>query len=113
MTYFQSDNTLKITFKLDGSRPASDFIFKLDGKEVEVETSGGNNYIYVNNIAAPLLDVSHEFIISDTASSDEYIVHASAMSYAYSSVMNGNDARKNLGRAFYLYNRAANDYFGK
>ena len=113
MTYFQSDNTLRINFKLDGSRPASDFTFKLDGKEVDVETSGENNYIYVKNIAAPLLDKSHEFIISDNDSDNEYKVNASAMSYAYSSVLKGSDDRKNLGRAFYLYNQAANDYFGE
>ena len=111
-TYFQSDNTLRITFKLDGSRPASDFVFKLDGEEVDAEADEQDNYIYVSNIAAPLLDVPHTFSISDTASSDEYTVTASAMSYAYSSVVNGDDdVRRNLGRAFYLYNKAANAYF--
>ena len=111
MTYFQSDNTLKITFRLDGSRPASDFVFKLDGKKVDAETDRDNYYICVKNIPAPLLDKSHEFIISDATSS--YTINASAMSYANTSVENGSDARKNLGRAFYLYNQAANAYFNE
>ena len=34
-----------------------------------------------------------------------------ALSYAYTSVKNGDSARQNLGKALYLYNQAANAYF--
>jgi hypothetical protein len=39
-------------------------------------------------------------------------VTASALSYGYTSVKNGDEARRNLGKALYLYNQAADAYFG-
>ena len=41
-----------------------------------------------------------------------YTVRASVLTYARSSVMNGTEARQDLGKALYLYNQAAKAYFG-
>ena len=110
MVEFESDNTLRITFKTDGSKPLSDYTFLLDDVEATPTKSGKNAYLQVVNIAAPNLDTAHSFTVSD--GTDTYTITASALSYAYTSVKNGNAARQNLGKALYLYNQAANMRFG-
>jgi hypothetical protein len=113
MTFFESDNTLRILYSLaDGYKP-SDYTFTIDGETVTpVKRKSNDKYYYcvdVKNIAAPNLDVAHTFSITD--GTDAYTLEASAISYAYTSVKNGYDTRKNLGKAFYLYNQAANAFF--
>ena len=107
---FDTDNTLRVTFKTDGSRALGDYTFLLDGVETVPKKSGKNGYLQVKNIAATNLDTAHTFTITD--GQDTYTVTASALSYAYTSVKNGDSARQNLGKALYLYNRAADAYFG-
>ena len=110
MVAFDTDNTLRITFKTDGSKPLSDYTFLLDGTATVPKKSGKNEYLQVKNIAAPNLDTAHTFTITD--GTDTYTVTASALSYGYTSVKNGNAERQNLGKALYLYNQAADAYFG-
>ena len=71
---------------------------------------GNNGYLLVENIAAPNLDISHTFTVTDGA--DTYTVTASALSYAYTSVKSGTEARRDLGKALYLYSQAADAMFG-
>ena len=68
-----------------------------------------NAYLQLENIAAPNLDTLHTFTVTD--GTDTYTVKACALSYAYTSVKNGDSARQDLGKALYLYNQAANAYF--
>ena len=107
---FDSDNTLRITFKTDGSKPLDDYTFELDDHAVTPTGKGDSAYLQVKNIAAPNLDTGHTFTIRD--GTDTYTITASALSYAYTSVKNGSEARQNLGKALYLYNQAANAKFG-
>ena len=72
--------------------------------------SGNNGYLQVENIAAPNLDIAHTFTVTDGV--DTYTVTASALSYAYTSVKNGTEARQDLGKALYLYSQAADAMFG-
>ena len=109
MVAFDTDNTLRITFKTDGSKPLTDYSFLLDDAEKTPTKSGKNAILQVKNIAAPNLDTPHTFTVTD--GTDTYTVTASALSYAYTSVKNGSEERKNLGKALYLYNMAANDQF--
>ena len=106
---FDTDNTLRITFRTDGSRALRDYIFLLDGVESKPTKKGSSAYPQVKNIAAPSLDTPHTFTVTDGTNS--YTVTASALSYAYTSVKNGTEARQNLGKALYLYNQAANQMF--
>ena len=106
---FDTDNTLRITFKTDGSRALGSYTFLLDGRETVPKKSGKNGYLQVKNIAAPNLDTAHTFTVTD--GQDTFTVTASTLSYAYTSVMNGNETRANLGRALYLYNQAADAQF--
>ena len=88
-------------------------IFSTDTETINQETkpvkSGKSANLQVENIAAPNLDTLHTFTVTD--GTDTYTVTACALSYAYTSVKNGDSARQNLGKALYLYNQAANAYF--
>ena len=110
MVKFDTDNTLRITFRTDGSKPIDGYDFFLDGIKTTPTITGNNAYLQVRNITAPNLDTSHSFSVTDGINT--YTVTAFALSYAYTSVKNGNSARQNLGKALYLYNRAADAYFG-
>lgn len=55
------------------------------------------------------LDTPHTFTVTD--GTDTYTITASALSYAYTSVKNGDSDRQNLGKALYLYNQAADAHF--
>ena len=101
--YFEADNTLKITYSgLSGDKT---YTYTLDGDPV---TPPGS-YLYAANIAAPNLDVSHVFAISDGEKT--FSITASALTYALNSINSGDPARQNLGKALYLYNQAANAFF--
>ena len=96
MVEFDTDNTLRITFKTDGSKPLGSYTFLLDGAEKKPTKKGKTAYLQVK--------------ITD--GTNTYTVTASALSYAYTSVKSGDSNRQNLGRALYLYNQAADVHFG-
>ena len=102
--YFESDNTLRVTYS--GMAAGTTYTYTLDS--VVKKPKAG--YLQVRNIAAPNLDVPHTFTISDGTKT--FSVQASAISYALTCIRNGTEARQNLGKAFYLYNQAANAFFG-
>ena len=112
---FMEDNTLRVTFVLDGSVPKENYVFKIDGSEVEAKQVGENKYaLYVRNIAAPNLDAEHDFSIS--YGGNTYTVRASVMSYAILVMQNHQDLSSEfslicLARSIYFYNEAANVYF--
>ena len=106
---FDTDNTLRVTFKTDGSRALGGYTFLLDGTETVPRKSCKNGYLQVKNIAAPNLDTPHTFTVTDGTNTST--VTASALSYAYTSVKNGDSDRQNLGKALYLYNQAADAHF--
>ena len=111
---FGSDNSLCITYEIDYSKPFGNYTFLVDGTEKSPIDEGAPGYktvsLLVTNIAAPNLDTPHTFTITDGINT--YTVTACALSYAYTSVKNGSSARQDLGKALYLYNRAADAYFG-
>ena len=107
---FDSDNTLRITYYLNNASDIENLTFTLDGQPYTPKKLSDKAYaIDVENIAAPDLDVPHTFVVSDSVKT--YTIEASAMSYALTSIKSGNDKRANLGKAFYLYNQAANTFF--
>ena len=109
-TFFEEDHTLRISFKLAEGKTKNDYTFLIDGEDTKVYSLGDNKYaIEVNDIAAPDLADAHDFSISDGTAT--YTVKASALSYAYTSVKNGNTARKNLGVCMYDYFDKADKFF--
>ncbi len=108
--YFESDNTLRVTFKLDGSHPASYYTFKLDGKTVKAKSSSATEcYIDVKNIPGPELSKTHAVSISD--GTNTYTLTLSALSYAYIQAAKTVPELQNLGKALYLYAMATEAYF--
>ena len=99
MVEFDTDNTLRITFKTDGSKPLGSYTFLLDGAEKKPTKKGKTAYLQVKNIAAPNLNTPHTFSVTDGT-------------YSYRSVKSGDSNRQNLGSALYLYNQAADAHFG-
>lgn len=108
---FEADNSLRIYFKFDGTKSPDSYTYLVDGQPATLhERSDGARYLTVQNIAAPDLGTAHTFTISD--GTDSYTATASVLSYARTSILNGNEARQNLGKALYLYYLAAQQYFG-
>jgi hypothetical protein len=108
--YFESDNTLRVTFKLDGSHPASYYTFKLDGKTVKAKSSSATEcYVDVKNIPGPELSKAHAVSISD--GTNTYTLTLSALSYAYIQAAKTVPELQNLGKALYLYAMATEAYF--
>ena len=107
---FDSDNTLRITYYLENDADLSKLSFLLDGVEYQPKKLADGVYaVDVEKIAAPDLDVAHRFWVRDA--DKIYKIEASAMSYALTSMKSGDENRANLGKAFYLYNQAANAFF--
>ena len=107
----EADSSLRIYFKFDGTKAPESYTYTVDGNPAELsERSDGAKYLVVRNIAAKNLGDMHTFSITD--GTDTYTVTASALSYALTSVRNGNAARQNLGKALYVYYLAAKNYFG-
>ena len=72
---------------------------------------GDRYYTEVANIFADMLDEAHVFTVSDGVNT--YTITFSALSYGYRILNDGTagDDIKNLVKALYLYNQAANAYF--
>ncbi len=108
---FDSDNTLRITYYLRNASDIENLTFTLDGQPYTPKKLSDKAYaVDVKNIAAPDLDVKHTFEVTD--STKTYTITASAMSYALTSMKSGDENRANLGKAFYLYCKAAKEFLG-
>ena len=83
------------------------------GKAYTLKQSGSEWYVEIPNIAAKDLDVKHTVIV--TKDGADYRFEYSALSYANGRLYNSKAKAdiKNLCRALYLYNDAANKYFAK
>lgn len=109
----QSETVMRIYFTLDEGE-IGDYTFKLGSKKVTPVQSDGKWYVEIANISAKDLDKTYTLTVS-SAEGKIVTVKASALSYAYT-VLNGgsNEATLiELVKGLYLYNQAANAYFGK
>ncbi len=103
----ETETTLCLYFRADD---ISKYSFTLDGAAVSAEqTKEGFYCIKVADIAAKDLDTLHKLVINSSCT-----ITFDAFSYAYSVVNAGqNEAVCNAVRALYMYNEAANKYFGE
>ena len=107
----ESDNTLRIYFSLKNV-DAESFAFKIDGKGAALKQRSDGMYFLAMDagvLSNRLQDV-HSYSVSDGANT--YTVTASVLTFARSYVVNGNEKESNLGKALYLYNKAAVEAFG-
>ena len=106
-----ADNTVRQYFYLESGTDLSTLTFTVDGKTVTPLKRGDRYYTEVANIFADMLDEAHVFTVSDGVNT--YTITFSALSYGYRILNDGTagDDIKNLVKALYLYNQAANAYF--
>ena len=102
-----SETTLRLFF--NGNITAA-----YQGKSLEVKYRGGLYYVDIVNIAAKYLDDDVTVTINDGTDNAE--ISFSPMSYCQlveqDTTGSFSTEMKNLARALYLYNQAADDYFG-
>ena len=113
----ESDNTFRLYYNFSDGEP-SGLTFKIDGNDARIiRRSDGRYYlalpagVYSNH----LQDV-HTYSVSD--GKDTYTITASVLTYARScAIKKGTgkaiDNERSIGKALYLYNRAAVAAFGK
>lgn len=107
--YFTADQIadLKITVAYNDGE---DRLFKL---VPAYDDANERYYVDIPNVAASLLDREYTIKVVNTTDNTEYTVTLSALCYV-SDVLASNattDAQKNVVKALYLYNQAANEFF--
>lgn len=111
---FESDNSLRIYFSYRSDADPASYAYAIDGQSAELQerTSAGSLYRYleVSNVSADALGDVHSLSVTG-ADGTGYTIKVSVLTYARSSIVNGTEARQNLGRALYLYNQAAVEKF--
>ncbi len=111
----QADNTIRQYFYLEDGKTADDYSFTVDDVTVTPKDAGnGKYYLEIMNIPAKRLDEMHTFTVTD--GTDTYTIEYCALSYAFKALSFDDTLApvnlKHLARAMYLYNQAANNYFG-
>ena len=108
----QSETVLRIYLKLDEGE-IGDYTFKLGTKVVQPYQSGSYWIVEISNIAAKDLDRLYTVTVT-SASGKVLTVKACALGYCYRVLASDrtSDTLKDTVRAIYLYNQAANAYFG-
>ncbi|MBR5975273.1 MAG: hypothetical protein IK020_08830 [Clostridiales bacterium] len=115
---FESNNALRLAFKLDEGYGPDDYTFQyFDGETwhtVEPVSIGNNRWaILVEDIAAPNLGYMFKFVLTHKASGSTYEVSASVYSYCLLAAQNGSENMQGLAKALYCYGEAAYEYFVK
>ena len=109
----ESETVLRVYFTLDERASIGDFTFKVGSKKYTPVEKDGKWYVEILNISAKDLDKLYTVTVS-SAEGKVVTVKTSALSYAYKVLTTeGTDAKLvNLVKGLYLYNQAANAYFG-
>ena len=105
----ESKTTIRFYFQLTGDKTIGEYTFLVDGVETVPTQTGSLYYVDVPNVAAKDLDVMH------TVSVGGLSVSYGGLSYV-NQMMNWTSATEaglNMAKALYLYNQAANTYFGE
>ena len=106
----EADNSLRVYFAYEVGRDPKRYSYQIDGQPAALQTRDKGCYLEVMSIAANELDTPHSFTISDGTNS--FTVVCSVLTYAKMAVGSKTEALADLGKALYLYNRAADAYFG-
>jgi len=109
----KSETTLKVYFEPAEGVAAEDLTFTVDGEEVTATTSGEYLVISITDIKAQELDKVFAVKVSDGNSEGTFIACVFAYCYSVLSDTTGmfSEELKDVVKALYLYNMAANMYF--
>ena len=101
-----------VTLPVEDVEP-SNFTFKIDGTETALrQRSDGMYYLTLDGgVFSNRLHDPHTYSVSD--GTDNYTISASVLTYARSCAIKKNENESRLGKALYLYNRAAVEAFGE
>lgn len=104
----ESNTTLRLFFRVTCENP----VFTYNGQTLTTGIRNGNTYVDIPNICASDLDQIFTVTFSDGTSQGS--VAYSPMHYCYTILRSSGYAQslKDLVRSIWLYNQAANDYFG-
>ena len=110
-----SATAIRHFFNIENTDGIEFYAYRQGETPVKVNASVVDNMIAVTvkDIPAAYLDSPYVVKIVNTADSTELTVTYSVRSYMASAVKTGAKEMQNLMRAMYLYNVAANEYFGK
>lgn len=105
----KSETSIRHYFSVADGYKINDFNFQCDGKNLKPVASGKMYYVEIPNIASGDLDTMYEVTVGG------FSIKYGALTYAYNKLVktDTDESLKNLCRAMYLYNQAANAYFGK
>ena len=116
---------LRVYFTLDTGASIDDYKFVLayakpDGTEDTMELTPGYEagknryYVDIENIPAAYLDYMYNVTATNIKTNATYSVTTSVMVWVRNSLNSStNENHKNMLKAIYLYNQAANEFFGK
>ena len=114
----ESDNTFRLYYGFKGVTPA-DFRFMIDGKSAELTRRPDGMYYLAltEGVYSNKLQNTHTYSITygtDAPNdSNTYTITASVLTYARTCANKSSKAESDLGKALYLYNKAAVDAFGE
>ncbi len=104
----RAETTIRYYFQLTGDRPIESYTFLVDGRETQPVKSGGYYYVDKPNISARNLDEMYTVTVGGLSAT------YGALSYVrlVASDPKADPALLNVAKALYLYNQAADLYFG-
>ena len=108
----ESDNTLRLYYGFTGVDP-DDLIFEIDEDTADLgRREDGMRYLALDaGVYANHLQDVHEYSVSDGTKT--YTIEASVLTYARSCARKSDEKTSDLGKALYLYNKAAVAAFGE
>ena len=108
----ESTTELNIKMRVAEGHSIEDYSIAVDGVAVRPVKDGDRYVLTIHNIAAKDLDRMYTVTISANGETQE--IHTCALSYCYTVLERGTASAEmqNISRALYLYNQAANAYFG-
>ena len=105
----EEETTLRVNWKFETGADPNSYEYMIDDAPATLQHAGSDYFLAVKNISSKKLGDAHKFTISKDGKS--YTWTGSALTWANTAVNKGGANAKNMGKALYLYNQAARDYF--